>query len=263
MKGETMALEVTVRTIKNRWTDAVLWEGAAPSLRAAVEQAVLGGANLGGANLCGANLGGANLHGANLGGANLHGANLGGADLHGANLCGADLCGANLHGANLCGADLGGANLHGANLCGADLGGANLHGANLGGADLCGANLHGANLGGANLTPVRDDVWAVLSAAPAEAPALLTALQEGRIDGSCYEGTCACLVGTIANARGCAYTDLAPVLEANSGRPAEVFFAAIHPGDTPATSQPSAIAAGWVEEWLSRMRNCFSGAPAS
>jgi uncharacterized protein YjbI with pentapeptide repeats len=189
---------------------------------------------------------------AGLGDADLGGANLGGANLRGANLRGANLRGANLSGANLGDADLGGANLRGANLRDA-----NLSGADLGGANLRDANLSDANLGGADLTPVRDDVWAVLSAAPAEAPALLAALQEGRIDGYCYEGTCACLVGTIANARGCDYTDLGPVLEANGDRPAEVFFAAIHPGDTPATSQPSALAARWVEEWLTRMRATF------
>ena len=46
----------------------------------------------------------ANLRGANLRGANLRGANLRGADLYGANLRGADLYGANLRGANLRGA---------------------------------------------------------------------------------------------------------------------------------------------------------------
>jgi hypothetical protein len=145
--------------IKHRYSEAVLFEfqptdeqqTSGLAMRAALEAATKGGANLrgaylGGANLRGANLGGANLRGANLGGANLRGANLGGAYLRGANLGGA-----NLDGANLDGAYLDGAYLDGANLRGAYLDGANLRGANLGGAYLDGANLRGANLGGANL----------------------------------------------------------------------------------------------------------------
>jgi uncharacterized protein YjbI with pentapeptide repeats len=130
--------------IKHRYSEAVLFEfqptdeqqTSGLAMRAALEAATKGGANLRGAYL-----GGANLRGANLGGANLRGANLGGAYLRGANL----------GGANLDGAYLGGANLGGANLDGAYLDGANLRGANLGGAYLDGANLRGANLGGANL----------------------------------------------------------------------------------------------------------------
>ena len=95
--------------IKHRHTDAVLFEyqptaeqqASGLAMRAALEAANLGGANLRGANLDGANLRGANLGGANLGGANLDGANLGGAYLRGANLGGAYLRGANLRGANL------------------------------------------------------------------------------------------------------------------------------------------------------------------
>jgi uncharacterized protein YjbI with pentapeptide repeats len=222
----------------------------------------LGGADLRGADLGGANLGGADLGGANLRGANLGGANLGGADLRGADLGGADLGGANLGGANLGGADLGGANLGDANLGdanlgGADLGGADLGGANLGGANLGGANLGGANLGGANLTPIRDDLWAVLSSAPLEVDALISALKNGRVDGSTYSGECACLVGTIANARGCNFQALGSLTPA-SQRPAERFFLGISKGDTPETSQFSALALKWSEEWLSTMKSAFS-----
>jgi pentapeptide repeat protein len=235
--------------IVSRWDDTtILWEGEAGTVCEAVYAALKSGANLGGADLRGADLGGADLRGADLGGADLRGADLGGADLRGA-----DLRGANLGDANLGGADLGGADLRGANLGDADLGGANLRGANLGGADL----------GDANLVMVRDDIWAILSAAPAEVPTLLAKLRAGEVDGSCYEGACACLVGTIANARGCDYHDLAPLLQANAGRPAEAFFAAIRPGDTPETSQPAQLAVEWIADWLTRMRLAFSTAGQS
>jgi hypothetical protein len=154
------------------------------------------------------------------------------------------------------GADLRGANLRGANLRGANLRGANLRGANLRGADLRGANLGGANLGDADLAYFRDDVWAVLSSAPAEASAVLDALRAGRVDGSTYQGACACLVGTIANARHCAY-DAIPALIPNSNRPAEQWFMQIHKGDTPETNPAASRAAEWVEQWLGTMRAAF------
>jgi hypothetical protein len=80
--------------IRNRDTNAVLFEyqpteqeqSSGLALRAALESAVKGDANLDGANLRVANLRGANLDGANLVGANLDGANLGGAYLGGAYL---------------------------------------------------------------------------------------------------------------------------------------------------------------------------------
>ena len=146
----------------------------------------------------------------------------------------------------------------GANLTGADLTGADLRGADLTGADLRGAALTDANLTGANLTVIRDDLWAVLSGAPAEVPALLEALRTGKVDGSTYSGACACLVGTIANARHCDVNDLGPALRPNSSRPAECWFLGINPGDTPDTSERVKITAAWVEDWLTRVRQAFA-----
>jgi hypothetical protein len=159
-------------------------------------------------------------------------------------LAGAYLADADLAGAYLVGADLRGANLRGAYLVGADLAGAYLVG-----ADLAGANLRGADLADADLEPIRQDIRAVLSSAPAEVAGLIAALKEGRINGSQYEGECACLVGTIANVRRCHYQQL-DVLKPDASRPAERFFLAINKGDTPETSQFSALAVKWCEEWM-------------
>jgi len=168
--------------------------------------------------------------------------------------------GANLSGANLSGADLSGADLSGADLSGANLSGADLRDANLRGANLSGADLGGADLGGANLGPIRDDFWAVIAAVPTEIPALRAALTEGRVDGSTYQGDCACLVGTIANARHCAYDKL-PGLSPNSSRPAERFFLGINRGDTPKTSQFSKLAVEWLDDFDGRMKLAYGPKP--
>ena len=104
-------------TIKNRYTDAIIYTTNAPDLKSAVEQAVKEGVNLSGADLYEANLSGANLSGSNLYLAYLSGANLSGANLSGADLSGADLSRAYLFGANLSGADLSGAKGINKNLC--------------------------------------------------------------------------------------------------------------------------------------------------
>jgi hypothetical protein len=171
-----------------------------------------------------------------------------------ANLSGANLSGANLSDADLSDADLSGADLSGANLSDADLRDANLRGANLRGADLSGANLSDADL-----SPVRDDIWAVLAAAPAEAVAVRDALAAGRVDGSVYSGECACLVGTIANARHVSYWEIEG-LRPDGSRPAEQFFLSIRQGDTPETSQHCALAHEWVSDFIKRAQAAF-GAP--
>src|SRR5579863_1416417 len=239
--------------IKSRFDGKVLFSLECGSLKICVEAAVKASANLSGANLSGADLSGANLSGADLSGADLRGANLSGADLSGA-----DLRGANLSGANLSGADLSGADLRGANLRDADLRDADLRGANLRGANLRGANLSDADLSGANLTSIRDDLWAVLSCSPREVEGLRTALIEGRVNGSTYEGECACLVGTLANVRHCEYDEI-PGLAPDSSRPAERFFLGIKTGDTPDKSQFSALAFQWIDEWLANVRGAFAG----
>ena len=115
------------------------------------------------------------------------------------------------------------------------------------GADLTDADLTDADLTGADLTTIKEDLHRVLSAAPQEVDAVLRALREGRVDGSVYEGECACLVGTIANARGCGYGEM-PGLRPDAARPVERWFLAIRPG-LPAEHPVVALTIGWIEEW--------------
>ena len=146
------------------------------------------------------------------------------------------------------------ANLVGASLARASLARANLDGANLDGANLVGANLDGANLARAKgvgdwTKTIRDDIRTVLDAAPNEVPGLLAALWAGKVDGSTYEGECACLVGTVAKVRGVHYRSLGPLLHPDSTRPAERWFLGIRKGDTPVTNPSAAFAAAVIAQW--------------
>ncbi|WP_196487145.1 pentapeptide repeat-containing protein [Burkholderia vietnamiensis] len=213
--------------ILNRWTLKVIFECEDDSMKAAVELAC--------------------KQGVSLRGANLRGAYLSGADLSGANLSGAYLSGANLSDADLSGAYLSGANLRDADLSDADLSGAYLRD----------ADLSGANLSGADLLPIKADFIEVISQAPREVPALIDALKAGRVDGSTYSGECACLVGTIANARGIDVDSAELGIPKDSSRPVERFFMAIRKGDTPETNAASKLALEWAETWLDTRRKAF------
>src|SRR5579862_6599384 len=210
--------------IKHRHTDKVLYSAEGDSLAEVLTKAVREGADLKGADLKDADLTDADLWGANLEGANLKDANLYRADLWGANLKDADLYGANLTGAYL-------------------------KDANLTYAYLAGANLKGTILSKANLDAIQVDYYDVLSRAPDEVPALLQALRDGKIEGSTYEGECACLVGTIAKVRKVSYTDM-ETLKPDSSRLAERWFLAIKKGDTPKTNPVAALVETWTEEWV-------------
>ena len=135
-----------------------------------------------------------------------------------------------------------------ADLSGANLSGANLRGANLSGADLRRANLSEANLSEADLDPIRDAIYSVLARFPNEAEGILATIEAGCINGSMYDGTCVCLIGTIANLRGCNYDELSP----DSFSLEESWFLAIRPGDTPANSQLAAITTDWIKEWVQK-----------
>ena len=112
-----------------------------------------------------------------------------------------------------------------------------------------GANLSGADLSKADLSPIRNDFWDVLLRAPKEVDGLRKALVGGRVNGSTYEGECACLVGTIANIKGERY-DTIKNLQPDSSRPIERFFLAIRKGDTPETNLFCNKAVEWIDDFL-------------
>jgi hypothetical protein len=145
---------------------------------------------------------------------------------------------------------LAGANLADADLRSANLEGANLEGANLEGANLYGANLYGANLRSANLAAIEADIVSVLETAPNEAPGVLQALRDGKIDGSTYAGECACLVGTIANLQQKSVYDSCFVRD--GGRPAERWFLAIRKGHTPQNNPVAAVTEDWIVKYLEK-----------
>ena len=178
-----------------------------------------------------------------------------------ANLRGADLSGSDLRDSDLRDSNLSGADLRGSDLSDSDLSGANLSGSDLRDSNLRGADLSGSNLIDSNLDPIRNDIWSILVMAPGEVPALIAALNEGRVNGSVYtDGECGCLIGTLAIASGVNPAgDCSSVngLHGHSSRPAECFFMGINKGDTPETNQICRIARDWCVQWLDRMEAAF------
>ncbi len=218
--------------IKNRWTGKLIFEYESENntIKETVLKAIEAKANLSGANLSWANLSGANLSEANLSGANLSKA-----DLSEANLSWADLSGANLSGANLSEANLSEANLSEANLSKADL--------------------SEANLSEANLSVIKADFFYVLLNAKKEVGFLKQAVIDGKIDGSTYSGECRCLSGTVEKSAIIhngqdQEKNVKRILDCRaSTRPAERFFLAIRPNDTPENNQASKIVLGWIEQF--------------
>ena len=161
----------------------------------------------------------------------------------------ADLRYAGLRDANLRGADLRDANLRYADLYGAGLRDANLRGADLYGANLRGADLYGANLRSTNLykLPVdfinqcSRDILFILMSLKSEMPHLKKMLIEGKVDGSQYEGDCACLVGTLAHGNKVdKVCESIPFYQKGTHNMGETWFLNIREGDTPESNEFSA-----------------------
>ena len=174
----------------------------------------------------------------NLSGADLRGADLRGTNLRDANLIGTNLRDANLSGANLIGADLSDANLIGANFIGADLSDADLIGANLSDVNLSGADLRGVkDIPQSYINTCSRDMLYIFHTLKTELPQLREKLVKGEINGSQYEGSCACLIGSLANIKNTNPKDfcksLLPYYNMGLHNPGEQWFYQIHSGDTP------------------------------
>jgi hypothetical protein len=115
-------------------------------------------------------------------------------------------------------------------------------------ADLRSANLRYADLSSANLSSIKNDFWDVLIRAIPEIPNLRKAIIEGKIDGSTYDGECACLCGTLEHSE---KKEIKQIIfdQRDSSRPIERLFLGINKGDTPETNQISKIVLAWVDEF--------------
>jgi len=231
-----------------------------------LRHADLSNADLSNADLSNANLTHANLRHADLSNANLRHADLSNADLTHANLRHADLTHANLRHADLSNADLRDADLSNADLSNADLTHANLSRADLSKADLSNADLYEAdftstllrlsNLRFANnlltiksLPAAKRELFEKLGAFKNEAQGLYKAAVGGKIDGSAYEGDCACFVGTIANLLDQNYKELEN-LKHDDESLIERLFSAVTTGDTPTNNPISKIVQDWLIEFM-------------
>jgi hypothetical protein len=119
----------------------------------------------------------------------------------------------------------------------ADLHGADLHDANLRGADLYGADLKKLPVDFIN--QCSRDILFILGSLKAEVPFLREKLIKGEVDGSQYEGNCACLIGTLANADGGVdkVCSVIPFYEKGTHNMGETWFLNIHKGDTPKNNE--------------------------
>lgn len=161
-----------------------------------------------------------------------------------------------LRGATLTGSILSHANLHDADLMLTDLTNVIFEHCDVTNAQFSRANLSGCvfidtDLRTANLRTIKEDFWLILSHARDEIDGLAQALRDGRVDGSTYTGSCACLIGTIANVRGVSVNRLGSVVP-DKKRPAERWFLGILKGDTPENNQIAEITLEWIEEFLSQ-----------
>ena len=141
------------------------------------------------------------------------------------------------------------ADLSYADLRSADLRSADLRSANLSSADLRSVNLSYADLSSADLRSAKNlpqwfinqcsrDMLFIFQSLPSELPFLREKLVKGEVDGTQYEGDCACLIGTLANADGGIkkVCEIIPYYDKGLHNFGEQWFWNIRLGDTPDNS---------------------------
>jgi hypothetical protein len=95
----------------------------------------------------------------------------------------------------------------------------------------------------------RENYFCILAKARSYVPALIEALEAGRINGSVYAGECACLAGTPEQERGC---DHNRIVFRDYHPPAERMFFAIGPGMTPDRNSVARQAVAWAREFMAQ-----------
>ena len=132
-------------------------------------------------------------------------------------------------------ADLSYADLSSANLRYADLRYANLRSADLRSADLS----YAKNIPQAYINQCSRDMLFIFQSLKRELPFLRDKLVKGEIDGTQYEGDCACLIGTLANADGGVdkVCQTIPFYDKGLHNFGEQWFFQIRKGDTPENNQ--------------------------
>ena len=115
------------------------------------------------------------------------------------------------------------------------------------GADMRGSNMSGADMRGIPLSKLPQDyvnqcsrdILFILDHLTAEVPFLREKLIAGEVDGSQYEGDCACLIGTLANADGgvAKVCSAIPFYEKGTHNYGEMWFLNIRKGDTPENNE--------------------------
>jgi len=181
------------------------------------------------------------------------GADLSDTDLSGADLSYTDLSYTDLSDADLSYTDLSYTDLSYTDLSDTDLSGANLRRTNLYCADLRRADLNYAKLSGANLSGAKEDFLREVLKMPGELEFLRDAIRNGKINGSVYDGECACLAWTLSKATGKSrsiFKDDSPI-EIDASSTLARFFMGIAEGDTPETNPISAIALEWTNKAIS------------
>src|SRR5690348_10426450 len=93
----------------------------------------------------------------------------------------------------------------------------------------------------------KHDFWGILLQHRNEVESLRKHILAGRINGSMYSGPCACLMGTIANIKGCKVDEL----EKDEHSYIESWFMMITEGDTPENNYASEMALKWLDEFVS------------
>ncbi len=102
--------------------------------------------------------------------------------------------------------------------------------------------MRGAYLSGAYLRSTKADFFMILAMGHAEVPHLIKALKDGRVDGSTYEGDCACLVGTLENGG-------ASGIPHQGSSPAEQWFVPIRKGTKPGDDSEGGFRSAKALEW--------------